>query len=59
MTHRIDPKIQPTGKRQHFECPHCSHMLPVDGRTECSRCGAHLELRVKTIAEPRLENHNE
>lgn len=33
-------------------CPHCDRMLPVDAITECDKCGAHLEVYVKTTAPP-------
>lgn len=31
-------------------CPECNHSLPVDERTECDRCGAHLRLKVSVEA---------
>ena len=40
-------------KRQRFSCPHCGHTLPVDEETECSRCGAYLELKVETRVPPQ------
>jgi len=35
-----------------MRCPACDHRLPVDGVTECDRCGAHLEVYVKTAVPP-------
>jgi DNA-directed RNA polymerase subunit RPC12/RpoP len=32
------------GGRDRASCPECGHRLPVDERTECDRCGAHLTL---------------
>jgi len=38
---------------RYFACPHCEELLPINMRTECSECGAHLELLVRTIAGPQ------
>ncbi len=38
---------------RYFECPHCDELLPLNTRGECSECGAHLELLVRTIAPPQ------
>jgi hypothetical protein len=38
-----------TGRR--MECPYCGRLLPIDGYTECDRCGAHIEVGVRLVAE--------
>jgi transcription elongation factor Elf1 len=48
---RPDPTQRKTYKRT-MMCPHCNHLLPVDGVTECDECGAHLEVYVKTVVPP-------
>lgn len=36
--------------RNEFQCPECGYLLPVDGVTECSKCGAWLQLEVSIEA---------
>lgn len=48
--HKTDIKLRPPisqGPTRHFQCPDCDRWLPVDEVTECDKCGAWLELRVK------------
>ena len=35
-----------------FICPHCDQNLPVNEITECDKCGAHLDLLVRTRVPP-------
>lgn len=37
------------GIRRAIRCPECDFALPVDEVTECSRCGAHLKLKIEVV----------
>lgn len=39
-------------------CPECGQELPIDSRTECDNCGAHIKLKVKIIA-PGINDEEE
>lgn len=49
---RITPTRDHESGRVRFNCPHCSHALPVNDLTECDNCHAHLELLVRTRIPP-------
>lgn len=45
--------------RRRFECPHCHESLPTNDITECSDCGAHLEMLVRTRIPPTYEDNED
>lgn len=49
---RITMTRDPKSGRVRFNCPHCSHPLPVNDITECDNCHCHLELFVRTRIPP-------
>jgi len=40
-----------------FKCPECGELLPVSPKTECSECGAHLQIGVEVVA-PAIPDDN-
>lgn len=46
---RLVPRLDYRGGKQ-ILCPECDWRLPIDEMTECSNCGAHLQLELKVLA---------